>query len=858
MEELENRYKRTKEALRLEREKLCLFYQNNPDPIIITDTDQRIVYANRKTEEITGIPLSRLKRSRCFEAIMGHDGMCDSCEAEKVIHSLEPRILIRRESTAARKETWFQHIWYPLFDRDGRVRSVVEIIKDITEVKRTEARLQETNEMLRALIQASPIAILACDLQGNINMWNRAAELTFGWTEGEILGRPNPVCPQEKGEFHEFCRRVRGGEVFDNLELILPRRDRSSVEINLSTAPLYDSSGNISGSMAILSDITQRKKVERALRHSEDKFSKVFRYSPDWISISSLSSGRFIDVNDACLHITGFSRDEIIGRTAIELGIWVDPREREEIVTILRREGVVRDRDVRNRMKSGEIRAMTLSAEIIDYEGEPCLIAITRDTTERKRAERELRLSNEKFSTVFYHSPERIAISSFATGHYIDVNNAFLRYTGFTREEVIGKTALELGIWVDPDQRDEIVNILRSKREVSNCEVRFRNKSGEIHTMLWSAELIEYGEEPCILAITRDITERKRVEEELRLEVSSLKQHLLTDRLEYEEAFSSIITRNKKMRAVFQYMEVVAGSQQPVLITGETGVGKELVARTIHVLSGRSGNFVPVNVAGLDETMFSDTLFGHRKGAYTSADGVREGLIVRASGGTLFLDEIGDMSELSQAKLLRVLQEETYYPLGSDVPQRTDARVVVATNKDIQGLIVEEKFRKDLYFRICAHHIHVPSLRERLDDIPLLVDHFLDVASKSLNKGKPSLSAELIEFLTAYNFPGNVRELRAMVFDAVARHKSGRLSRESFEGFINPGNGASPASHSPLPESEAVSFDTFQRFPTLREAEDYLISEALRHSKGNQRIAASYLGITRQALNKRLHKAKQT
>jgi transcriptional regulator with PAS, ATPase and Fis domain len=236
---------------------------------------------------------------------------------------------------------------------------------------------------------------------------------------------------------------------------------------------------------------------------------------------------------------------------------------------------------------------------------------------------------------------------------------------------------------------------------------------------------------------------------------------------------------------------------------------------------------------------------------------VREGLIAQASGGTLFLDEIGDMSELSQAKLLRLLQEETYYPLGSDVHQRTDARIVFATNKDFQELILTGRFRKDLYYRICAHKIHVPPLREKLDDMSLLVDHFLGEASKSLNKKKPALSAGLIDFLTGYSFPGNIRELRAMVYDAVARHLSGQLSRESFRGFIGPDNVSSPAVRITSSENGDVSFDKFPCFPTLKEADDYLISEAMRRSNGNQRIAASYLGITRQALNKRLHKDRQ-
>ena len=188
------------------------------------------------------------------------------------------------------------------------------------------------------------------------------------------------------------------------------------------------------------------------------------------------------------------------------------------------------------------------------------------------------------------------------------------------------------------------------------------------------------------------------------------------------------------MSSIFQYCEVVAKSQQPVIIIGETGVGKELIAKAIHDLSGLRGKFVPVNVAGLDDNMFSDTLFGHKKGAFTGADQTRSGLIAQASGGTLFLDEIGDLAELSQVKLLRLLQEQEYYPVGSDIPMVSDARIIAATNRDLRKLTEAGKFRNDLYFRLCAHQVHIPPLRERLDDIPVLLDHFLDEAAKTFKK----------------------------------------------------------------------------------------------------------------------------
>ncbi|MCC6347065.1 MAG: sigma-54-dependent Fis family transcriptional regulator [Nitrospirales bacterium] len=337
-------------------------------------------------------------------------------------------------------------------------------------------------------------------------------------------------------------------------------------------------------------------------------------------------------------------------------------------------------------------------------------------------------------------------------------------------------------------------------------------------------------------------------------EVSSLKQYLLTDSLRSEDTFAPIVTQSKKMRAIFQYIEAIAPSPRPALVCGETGVGKELIARAIHALSRRSGRFIPVNAAGLDDTIFSDTLFGHRKGAFTGADDAREGLIAKASGGTLFLDEIGDLSGASQVKLLRLLQERMYYPLGSDIPQKSDARVIVATNKEIQHSIAEGTFRKDLYYRLCAHRIHVPPLRERPEDVPLLVAHFLEEAAKSLNKECPSPEPGLLTYLSQHDFPGNIRELHEAVFDAVIRNRSGMLTIDDFREVMGSFPSSAPGRLLQGEKGDGVLQALFGHFPTLDEMDEFLITKALSLSKDNQSKAASLLGLTRQALNKRLKK----
>lgn len=342
----------------------------------------------------------------------------------------------------------------------------------------------------------------------------------------------------------------------------------------------------------------------------------------------------------------------------------------------------------------------------------------------------------------------------------------------------------------------------------------------------------------------------------LRTENILLKRYLLSDEIEHPEAFGEIITRNNTMRSIFQYAEAIAGTSMPVLITGETGVGKELIANAIHTLSNRSGQFVPVNVAGVDDQLFSDTLLGHQKGAFTGATTDRKGLVEQAAGGTLFLDEIGDLSIESQVKLLRLLQEGKYLPLGADVPKHTDARTIVATNHDLDELQQTGKFRKDLYYRLQTHHIHIPSLRARLEDIPLLTDHFLQKAAKALGKKLPTVPRELYTLLENYPYPGNVRELESMVFDALSRHKSGILSMDSFkEKIAHKLPGETTTRSKERAEKRDIVFT--EQLPTLKEATQQLVEEALKRANGNQTIAAQILGLSRRALNNRLSRLKK-
>lgn len=334
----------------------------------------------------------------------------------------------------------------------------------------------------------------------------------------------------------------------------------------------------------------------------------------------------------------------------------------------------------------------------------------------------------------------------------------------------------------------------------------------------------------------------------LQAENARLRQSMQQLQLKNPDAFAEIVTVSPKMQALFRYVEAIAAGQAPVLIAGESGVGKELLAMALHNVACPRGPWVPVNAAGLDDENFMSTLFG-RQGEGTR----KRGLVERARGGTLFLDEIGELGEQSQRALLRFAQGGEYLQVGSDIPWRSDARLVCATNRDLQGLVEEGRFRRDLYLRLRSHLVQVPPLRERKEDLPPLLQLFLEEAAHTLNKPVPTPPPELYLLLAAYEFPGNVWELRSLVFDAVAAHTSRILSMATFRKAMNLSvEVASDPVSANADEQPLLQFPG--RLPTLAEAARLLVAEAMRRAGNNQSIAASFLGITRQALNQRLKK----
>ena len=345
--------------------------------------------------------------------------------------------------------------------------------------------------------------------------------------------------------------------------------------------------------------------------------------------------------------------------------------------------------------------------------------------------------------------------------------------------------------------------------------------------------------------------------DELRLKVrqhfeaSRLKQEnvLLKRALNSSYSFSNIIGRSEPMLAVFKMIETIARTNSTVLITGESGTGKDLVARAVHYNSTRRDQpFVALNCGAIPETLLESELFGHMRGAFTGADQNKKGLLEAAERGTIFLDEIGEMNASMQVKLLRVLQERRFRRLGGTDEVRADVRVIAATNQELPRLVAEGRFREDLFYRINVIGVHLPPLRDRAEDVPLLAEHFLAKFAGHMEKPIRAISREAHERLMAYRWPGNVRELENAIERAVAVEQTPTLLPESLPPYVRPNGGG--AVHETSEDVQPGLCD----FPELPEGFDleargedfyrHYIGLALERSGGVQTKAAELLGMS--------------
>ncbi len=450
------------------------------------------------------------------------------------------------------------------------------------------------------------------------------------------------------------------------------------------------------------------------------------------------------------------------------------------------------------------------------------------------------------FEKLFESSPDAIVVTG-DQGQILRVNAQVEKMFGYRRDELIGRP-VEILVperfrHTHPGQRESYRARPRTRPMGAGLQLYGRRKDSSEFPVDIMLSPLETDEGKLVLSVVRDLTERKRAEEALR-QVSELKERLAEEKLYLEEElrteynFEEIVGESTALKRILKQVETVAPTDATVLILGETGTGKELIARAIHHLSSRrERTFVKLNCAAIPSGLLESELFGHERGAFTGAISQKIGRLELAHRGTLFLDEVGDIPLELQPKLLRALQEKEFERLGSTRTIPVDVRLVAATNRDLEQMLKDRQFRSDLYYRLRVFPIIVPPLRERPQDISILVHYFAQKHARRMNKKIETIPSGAMQALTEWHWPGNVRELENFIERAVI------LSR-------------GPDLQMPLAELKAAQFESAPS-PTLEAAEREHILRVLCETKGvigGAHGAAAKLGLNRTTLNSKMRK----
>ncbi len=546
-------------------------------------------------------------------------------------------------------------------------------------------------------------------------------------------------------------------------------RDRAQAALYLANEALerrvQERTAALEATNARLQDeIGERKLAEEAAVQAQDRFRTLFEEAPVMYFIARLQDNDLIilDCNKLFLSTLGYSRSEVVGRPGLD---FVTPETRQRVVEegayqrVLEGAVVLGERDFVAR-NGRVVHTLVRSVRETDAAGRGvgARVALV-DITERKRAEAELESQRAYLNELFENSPEGIALLD-TENRVTRVNGAFTRMFGHASDKARGRSIYDLLVPDDLKTGAEVYRrqIARGERVVAES-VRLRKDGSRLDVAILGVPITISGGQLARYVIYQDITERKRAERALQQENVYLHEVLRS-----ASQFGDVIGESAALSRVLANVEQVAGTDSTVLITGETGTGKEIIARNIHRLSDRRDRMlVTVNCAALPATLIESELFGHEKGAFTGAQARKIGLFEMADRGTLFLDEIGDLPLELQAKLLRVLQEGEFQRVGGTATIRADVRVIGATNRDLEKAVQEGTFRADLYYRLNVFPIALPPLRERPGDIPPLVLHFVRKFSQKLGKTIEAVSQPTLDALSAYPWPGNVRELENVI-----------------------------------------------------------------------------------------------
>ncbi len=442
------------------------------------------------------------------------------------------------------------HRWYEVYAfriGEPQERRVAILFSDITERKRAEEALRRAHDELERKViertvelQASEERYARATAIGKVGVWeldvltgqyhgDANLKALFGYAPTELTTHPyvwlNLVHPEDRSIAMENWELVQSGVAdASHYELRHIKKDGSIVWGDVRGRAVRDPDGRLTHLIGATVDITERKQAEHALRESEERFSKAFRTSLHPIGITEVTSGRCVEVNDACLELFGFRREEVIGNTTLTLGIWPNAEDRARLIERLKAGEPVRNLEVALRSKSGTLRYFLASCDFAELNGTLCLITVGSDITERKHAEEALRISEERFAKAFRASPHPVVISELDSGRVVDANDAAYQLYGYRKEDVVGHTTLQIGIWHSAEERTRYLDLLKRGGSVRNVEVTLRSKSGDVRQCLLSSELIELNGKQCSVTVGDDVTESKRMEKALRMTQFSMDQ----------------------------------------------------------------------------------------------------------------------------------------------------------------------------------------------------------------------------------------------------------------------------------------------------------------------------------------------
>jgi PAS domain S-box-containing protein len=725
--------------------------------------------------------------------------------------------------------------------------------------------LEEHNDWSRDLVEHSHDLLCVHDLEGQLLSVNPVPARVLGYSVEELLQKPmrDLIDPQFRDQFDAYLREIaRTGESQGLMAVLTRSGERRIWEYHNTLRTEGVERPIVRG---IAHDVTEQVRAAKALRVTNEQllqtarerermlrdltlFRTLLDQSNDAIQVVDPETLRFLDVNERACAELGYSREELLSMSVRDID--TDPSEgmRAEVEKRLRESGFIIMERV-HRRKNGTTFPVEVNLRKVRLDREYD-VALSRNITARKQAEKALRESERRFRAVYERSPVGIALMDSATGRILQVNPKYCEITGRGEEELVGIDVRSITHPDDVGQTSEQLRQLAAEELASyEMEKRYVRPDGSVRWVkvqvvpMWGEG--ERGR--WHMGLVQDITERKQSEEAIVTlveEVCEAKKKLTEEKLYLEQeidtelGFGEIIGKSKALQAVMGQVGKVAASDATVLLLGETGTGKELVARAIHRLSLRSGSsFIKLNCAAIPSGLLESELFGNEKGAFTGAVSKKIGRLELADKGTLFLDEIGEIPLALQPKLLRVLQDQEFERLGGIHTLKVDFRLIAATNRELADAVRENEFRSDLYYRLNVFPIRLPPLRERREDIRLLVEHFVQKCARRMNKSITSIPKRAVDALMGWDWPGNVRELENFIERSVILTQGSVL--------------VAPLSElKPMTATKEEVVDE-----SLEAAERDHILRALRESHGKiggLRGAAMRLGLKRTTLQSKL------